>query len=186
MKNFITLLLICLSAAVYSQTEKKVEKNDEKINELNKRLDNLLGSSKTISGDSVEYKLDLLFKEIHSLKTEINSIKASVEEIKTNDGAPNSNKSGLDQLNSKIQDIENGEYYIVLASGRFKETVDRFVTRFQNTQKIKVVQNLKGTWYHVVVDQPQDMRSAIITTNAIRKKDIKDARWVTGRKLKNI
>ena len=185
MKNFIGLLLVCFSLTALAQTEEKVQQNDKKINELNQRLDNLLGSSKSISGDSVEFKLDLLFREIQGLKTEMNSIKTSVEGIKTN-GVPNYNKAGLNQLNSKIQDIENGEYYVVLASERSKERAERFVARFQNTQKIKVVQNLRGTWFHVVVDQPQDMRSAITTTNAIRQKDIKDAWWVTGRKLKDI
>ncbi len=185
MKNFITLVLICFSIAGFAQTEKNVEKNDEKIDELNQRLDNLLGTSKSISGDSVEYKLDLLFQEIQGLKSEMKTIRQSVEEIKA-DGVPNSDKAKLDKMNSRFQDIESGEYYVVVASERTKARAERFFARHQHTQKIRIVQNLKSTWFHVIIDQPQDMRSAIETTSAVRKKDVKDAWWVTGKKLKGL
>ena len=84
MRNFITFALLCFSLAGFAQTEENVEKNDQKINELNKRLDNLLGTSKTISGDSVEFKLDLLFKEIQSLKAEMQLLLNAVDEINGN------------------------------------------------------------------------------------------------------
>jgi hypothetical protein len=184
-KNFITLALLCFSLAGFAQTEENVEKNDLKINELNERLDNLLGSSKSISGDSVNYKLDLLFKEIQSLKTEMQSLLNSVDEIKAN-GIPNSSQAKIDKINSKIEEIEIGEYYVVLASERLKERAERYLARYEHTQKLRVVQNVKGSWFHVIIDQPQDMRSAIETSNALRAKDVKDAWWVTGKKLKRI
>ena len=191
MRNFITFALLCFSLAGFAQTEENVEKNDQKINELNKRLDNLLGTSKTISGDSVEFKLDLLFKEIQSLKVEMQLLLNAVDEINGNGVTSSatysdSDKSKLDKINARFQEIEAGEYYVVLASGKSKVQAERYVSRYEHTQKLRVVKNAKGTWFHVIIDQAQDMRSAIETSSAIRKKDVKDAWWVTGKKLKDI
>lgn len=185
MKNFITLTLICFSIVGFAQADKKVEKNDEKIDELNVRLDNLLGTSKSISGDSVEYKLDILFQEIQSMKSEMKSIRKSVEEIKT-PGVQNTNNAGLDKFNSKIQDIESGEYYVVLASERSKARAESKMKQLSNTGKIQVVQNIKGTWFHVILENSFNMRSAIQKTTDVKKEKVKDAWWVTGKKLKGI
>ena len=89
-------------------------------------------------------------------------------------------------MNARFQEIEAGEYYVVLASGKSKVQAERYVSRYEHTQKLRVVKNAKGTWFHVIIDQAQDMRSAIETSSAIRKKDVKDAWWVTGKKLKDI
>ena len=185
MKNFITLALLCFSLAGFAQTEENVEKNDQKINELNKRLDNLLGSSKSISGDSVEFKLDLLFKEIQTIKSEMQSLFNSIDDIKAN-GVAASGQAKLDKMNAKFEEIEAGEYYVVLASRKSKERAESYVARYEHTQKLRVVQNMKGSWFHVIIDQAQDMRSAIETASSIREKDVKDAWWVTGKKLKDI
>lgn len=187
MRNFITLTLLCFSLAGFAQTEENVEKNDQKINELNKRLDNLLGTPKSISGDSVEFKLDLLFKEIQSLRAEMQSLFNSIDDIKANVvTSSTSNQSNLDKMNAKFEEIEAGEYYVVLASRKSKERAESYVARYEHTQKLKIVQNMKGSWFHVIIDQAQDMRSAIETASAIREKDVKDAWWVTGKKLKDI
>jgi hypothetical protein len=184
-KNFITLALLCISIVGFAQQEKKVEKNDQKIDELNKRLDNLVGSSKTITGDSIEFKIDLLFQEIRSIKTEIQSMRQTVEDIKAI-GVSNSNTTKLDKLNSKLDDLENGEYYVVVASERTKARADKYLARYELTQKLRVVQNSKGSWYHVIIDRALNIRTAIETTENVRQKDVKDAWWVTGRKLKDI
>lgn len=185
MKHFITVALICFSFAGFAQTEKKVQKNDEKIDELNQRLDNLIGSSKEISGDSVEFKLDMLFREIQNLKTEMSSIRESVDEIKQN-GVTSSNASGLNKFNSKIENIENGQYYVVIASERTKSRAEAVLKKLTDSKNFQVVQNAKGSWYHVIVAESFDMRSAIKRTFEIRKTNVKDAWWVIGRKLKGV
>ena len=185
MRNFITIAILCFSFVGFAQTEKKVEKNDHKIDELNQRLDNLIGGSKAISGDSVTYKLDILFNEIQSLKSDMKAVRESLDEIKTS-GVPVKNNSKLDNMASKIKDIESGEYYIILDSERDATRAENSKNKFEKTHTVKVVQNTKGTWYHVVLSKSQSMRSAIQTTNELRLKEIKDAWWVTGRKLKDI
>lgn len=185
MKNFITLALLCISIVGFAQQEKKVEKNDQKIDELNKRLDNLVGSSKTITGDSIEFKIDLLFQEIRSIKTEMQSMRQTVEDIKAN-GVSTSNTTKLNKINSKLDDLENGEYYVVLASERTKARADKYLARYEQTQKLRVVQNSKGSWYHVIIDTAQNMRTAIETTENVRQKDVKDAWWVNGKKLQSL
>jgi len=184
-KNFITLFLLCFSIAGFAQAGKNVEKNVEKIDELNQRLDNLLGTSKSISGDSVGYKLDLLFLKIQELKSEMKSIRLSVEEIKDN-GVPNSDRAKLDKINSRFQEIESGKYYVVLASERTKVRAERFISNYKHTQKIRMVKNLSGTWFHIIIDQPQAMKDAIETTSAVRNKEVKDAWFVNGKKLTEI
>jgi hypothetical protein len=85
-----------------------------------------------------------------------------------------------------LDDLENGEYYVVVASERTKARADKYLARYELTQKLRVVQNSKGSWYHVIIDRALNIRTAIETTENVRQKDVKDAWWVTGRKLKDI
>ena len=117
---------------------------------------------------------------MHSLFNSIDDIKANGVTSSASDQAK------LDKMNVKFEEIEAGEYYVVLASRKSKERAESYVARYEHTQKLRVVQNMKGSWFHVIIDQAQDMRSAIETASAIREKDVKDAWWVTGKKLKGV
>ena len=182
MKYFIPLLFVLFSINAYGQ---ETEQNDKKITELNRRLDNLLGNSKTISGDSVNYKLDRLFLEIQTIKEDVQSIQESIEELKTN-GLPSSNTAKLAAINSKIADTESGVYYVVIASERTKDRAELFSKKRSSTYAQKIVKNVSGTWYHVILEESFSMRSAIQIVNDIKEKNVKDAWWVNGKKLTDI
>ncbi|MFT4755518.1 MAG: hypothetical protein ACI91R_000150 [Vicingaceae bacterium] len=182
MKYFIPLFFILFSVNAYGQ---KTEQNDKKITELNRRLDNLLGTSKTISGDSVNYKLDRLFLEIKTIKEDVQSIQESIGELKTN-GLPSSNAAKLAAINSKIADTESGGYYVVIASERTKDRAELFSTKWSSTYALKIVKNVRETWYHVILEEPLSMRSAIQTVSDIQEKDVKDVWWVNSKKLTDI
>ena len=173
MKYFIPLLFVLFSVNAYGQ---EVEQNDKKITELNKRLDNLLGNSKTISGDSVEYKLDRLFLEIKTIKNNLQSLQESIEVLKTN-GVQ------IKALKTKLSDVESGKYYIVLASERSIRRAELMLKKKGSPYTAKIVKNVKGTWYHVILEESFSMRSVIQTIIDIQKKDVKDVWFVNGKKL---
>lgn len=180
MRNLITIAFICLSFAGFTQTEKKVEKNDQKIDELNKRLDNLIGGSKSIKGDSIEFKLDLLMREIAEIKTEMNEIKKSVDFLKSGE------QTKLNSINSRVQEIENGEYYVVVASAVDEQRANNLERVYNKNHSVTVVRNTRGSWYHVILSNPFSMKNAIKETTKMKQGQFKDAWWVSGKKLKEI
>lgn len=175
LKLIIILSFLSVSSVFAQSDSVKVDQNKNKIGELNQRLDNLLESSKTIDGDSVQYKLDLLFKEIKGIKTSLTELKESVEEL-------NETKA-IQVAEEKIADIESGKYYMVLASRRDLGRINR-AKKAMDSRDLMVVQNSKETWYHLVSTRAMSMSDAILKTAAERKNGVQDAWWVTAKKLK--
>jgi hypothetical protein len=157
----------------------RVASNDKKINELNGRLDNLLQGSKNIGEDSISYKIDKLMQEVSSLKSELKNLQVSVNEIKATDAE----KKKLAELTDKVNEIESGQYYIVIGSERNSKRAELMQRKLSQEHPVKVVQNSRGSWYHIVLDKPYSMPEAIKQTAFIRGKSVSDAWWVTGRKL---
>ncbi|MAC95794.1 MAG: hypothetical protein CMC96_09850 [Flavobacteriales bacterium] len=172
----IVISLISISTLLAQDDSSKVNQNKEKIGELNQRLDKLLEGSKTIDGDSVEQKLRMLFEEIKSIKSSLTELKESVGQL-------SEELNDVKSLEEKITTIEHGKYYLVLASIRDKSRAAQVKSQLKH-KDVLLVQNSLGTWYHLVLSQPMSMKDAILRTAEERKSGVKDAWWVTAKKLK--
>lgn len=177
--KFIFILVVSLlsfNSLIAQNDSVSVDKNKSKIGELNQRLDKLLEDSKTIDGESVEEKLTILFEEIKSIKSSLTELKESVGQL-------SDELNNVKSLEDKITDIESGKYYVVLASRRDEGRVKQAQREFLN-RDLLLVQNSIGTWHHLVVNKAMSMKEAIKYTAEERKSGVKDAWWVTAKKLK--
>lgn len=178
MRNLLTLSLILFSFLAFAQTEETQEgKNQEKINQLNQRLDKLLEESKGDKEGSIDLKLDRLFTEIRELKKEVEALNRSFEKLQSGEGGELSKKP-----------MEQDEYYVVIASRRDRERAGRALEAYSAAKKaaLKMVQNQRGSWYHIILDQPFSLAEASKRSTAYRKSGIHDCWWVTGKKLKAV
>lgn len=189
MKKLLTVIFILAAFVSNAQDDKNVEENNEKIGELNDRLDRLINGSKQISGDSINIKIDQLISDIKEIKTEIKELKETVNKI-TEEGVPMKSKgiSSMDEiavLNEKLTDLDEGSYYIVVASAREERYANNKLRRIQESgNEVVLVKNSIGTWYHVILKQEYNLVGAIKKVNAIRSGKYDDAWFSTSKKLK--
>lgn len=182
MKTILTIIVFGLFQlpTVFAQNDTaQVDRNKNKIGQLNQRLDKLLEDAKTIDADSVQYKLDQLFQEVQSIKENLTELRESVgalnEEV-------NFKKSGT-EVEDKITELQTGKYYMVLASKRDLVQLE-MVKNKMSDRNLLVVRNSRDTWYHLVLNEAMSMREAIEQTTAERKTGVEDAWWVTAKKIK--
>ena len=81
MKGVVLSLFLAFSLSLFSQDSEKVAGNNEKIKELNNRLDQLLLGNEQ-PRDSLAIKLDTMLMLIKELRQEMTTIKQEFEEIK--------------------------------------------------------------------------------------------------------
>ena len=175
----IAFSLIGISTLFGQNDTAQINQTKDKINELNQRLDKLYKSSQTIERDSVQYKLDMLFEEVKAIKSSMAELKETVEIL----SGEATKDSSMKELEDKISDIQKGKYYVVLASERDMERI-KMVKKNMSNQQLLLVQNKKGSWYHLVLDKEIPMREAIQQTLNERQNGVKDAWWVSAKKLK--
>lgn len=187
MKSFLSIVLLAFGLVCFAQDDKKVEENNEKIGELNDRLDRLINGSTQISGDSINIKIDRLISDIKEIKTEIQVLKQTVNKI-SEEGVSKSNDENTEELaklETKLKDLDEGVYYVILASAKYEEYGKKTQNRLaKNGLQVRLVQNARETWYHIILDQEYTLAEAIQKVEEIKKSKFSDAWFMTGRKLK--
>jgi hypothetical protein len=183
MKKLVTALFILITQLGFSQNDTSiVDKNKDKIYQLNNRLDRLLNGDIEEDFDSTNYKLDYIFQEIRKIKVELTDIKESLHEVKTI--GESALKSGNTAMAGKnFQGVSAGSYYVVLASNRSKERAEKALKRLSGSHKVRLVKNSKETWFHIILESELTEKQAGLTTAEYRKKEFSDAWWTTGKKL---
>ncbi len=160
-----------------AQDTAKVEGNKQKIDELNSRLDKLLSGNETGEKDSLSIKLDEVLVIVKELQREMNNLKGEVDELISGkfryDIEP---KSASTTLNSE-------SYYVVVAARGNEERIQKALITMQKDAPLMIVQNSKGTWYHLIHKQAYSMAEARQMAEKEKQNGITDAWWVTGRKL---
>jgi hypothetical protein len=213
MKKVLSIGLLFISLVCFGQEETNVKENNEKIGELNTRLDRLINGSTQISGDSINIKIDRLINEVREIKSEMLIIKEAVHQINERTSSrdnsnPNehdvlneegnisstirgnqsgtnnqANGNGIAALEDKINEIDNGKYYVIIWSERTIVEAKNTINQHLKSYQVKILQNDRKSWHHVVLDQLFSMAEAIKKTNEIRKGSIKDAWWLSARKF---
>lgn len=184
MKNFFAALFFLFSQVGFAQNETKVvDQNRTKIDQLNERLDRLLNGDSSGEVDSTNYKLDYIFQEIRNIKSELNAIKTSVDELKTIERSTERAEVAANGLavNSTISDAD---YFVVLASGRTLKEAELKLRRIKDSKNSMIIENDRGSWFHIVLKQPLDIKEAGKVAKQYRHKGFTDAWWTTGKKLK--
>lgn len=180
MKKYITIVFLFFSVITFAQEgDIKVNENELKIGELNERLDRLINGSKQISGDSISIKIDRLIFDIKEIKSEMNVLRNTVQKL------DNESKSGrrLNEFDSKLDEIENGKYYVVIGSEREQKRAIRILKNIQKTQEAVLVQNDRKSWYHIVLASPLSMKQAIKEKSKQQQLGFADAWWINAKKL---
>lgn len=174
MKHSISLFIfLLLSTLLFGQDTTIVKGNNSKIDELNSRLEKLL--KETEPTDSITIQIGELRQLIDGLRYELDQLKVDVKDIK--EGKYNTTPS----LDSKLNDED---YYVVVAARGNLQNAQRALPRYQRGEKLLIVQNARGTWYHLIHEKAYTMEEAQRVTARVRGDGISDAWWVTGKKLK--
>lgn len=173
-----TALFLTLSGS--AQDAEKVNENNTKINELNERLDNLLGTNKPSEADSSNIKLNLIMTDLKQIKEELSKLKVSVNEIQAGSSNP---KLKEESITNNTFNLDTAGYYVVLISDRTIEGAQKKFQKVSTKEEILLIQNNRQSWYHVVVKKPVTLTQAGQVTQKFRINGFADAWWTTGRKL---
>lgn len=187
----VSLLLFCSFASFAQKDSLVVNRNKDKIDQLNQRLDRLLseepeGDEKK---DSTVYKIDFLFKEIREIKVELNELKSAVKELRKVDVATQKNEQLTDKLSNQLavnssSAVADDLYYIVILSDRTEEGAIQKRELISTDLGVKLIQNEKKTWFHWVLEKTFSIDEVGNQTQKYRDLGYQDAWWTIANKLR--
>tara|TARA_B100001109_G_scaffold255893_1_gene262585 strand:- start:860 stop:1399 length:540 start_codon:yes stop_codon:yes gene_type:complete len=176
MKGVVLSLFLAFSLSLFSQDSAKVVGNNEKIKELNNRLDQLLLGNEQ-PRDSLAIKLDTMLMLIKELRQEMTTIKQEFEEIKKGKV-----KYEIEPQTTKA--LESDSFYVVVAARGNLRKAQEALLHYQKNYPLMIVQNDRGTWFHLVHKQSYSQNEVGKMVARERMNGIKDAWWISGEKLK--
>lgn len=187
-----TLLILCSLKGFSQKDSTVVNQNKRKIDQLNDRLNRLIGTENIDGIDSNNHalKIDLLFKEIRQIKSELNEIKQSVDELKSIEQSTQKTEKIIQNLNVKtINDkglqLFEDKFYVIIESDRSREGALLKKPLTIPSHQIKLIQNSRKSWYHWVVVEPFSYDEIGNETQRYRNLGFKDAWWEKGENLNN-
>lgn len=176
MKGVVLSLFLAFSMSLFSQDSAKVEGNNQKIKELNSRLDQLL-LGKEQPRDSLAIKLDTMLMLIKELRQEMKTIKQEFAKIKKGEV-----KYEIEPQSTSV--LERGSFYVVVAARGNLRKAQEALLQYQKSYPLMIVQNERETWFHLVHKQSYSQNEVGNMVARERMNGIKDAWWISGEKLK--